>query len=81
MSRAVCVTEPNSRLDTRLRTGAPRPGRGVRGESPALRGENAQPEPASGLLPSLALNMVVLPALYWLFGEREIRVGIGDEVI
>jgi len=29
---------------------------------------------------SLALNMVVLPALYWLFGEREMRVGIGDEV-
>jgi hypothetical protein len=23
--------------------------------------------------------MVVLPALYWLFGEREIRVGGGDE--
>jgi CzcA family heavy metal efflux pump len=33
-----------------------------------------------GLLSSLALNMVVLPALYWLFGEREIRVGVGDEV-
>jgi len=32
-----------------------------------------------GLLSSLALNMVVLPALYWLFGEREIRVGAGDE--
>lgn len=32
-----------------------------------------------GLLSSLALNMVVLPALYWLFGEREIRVGVGDE--
>jgi Cu/Ag efflux pump CusA len=32
-----------------------------------------------GLLSSLALNMVVLPALYWLFGEREIRVGGGDE--
>jgi Cu/Ag efflux pump CusA len=31
------------------------------------------------LLSSLALNMVVLPALYWLFGEREIRVGGGDE--
>jgi len=25
--------------------------------------------------------MVVLPALYWLFGEREMRVGIGDEVV
>jgi CzcA family heavy metal efflux pump len=34
-----------------------------------------------GLLSSLALNMVVLPALYWLFGEREIRLGIGDEVV
>jgi CzcA family heavy metal efflux pump len=33
-----------------------------------------------GLLSSLALNMVVLPALYWLFGERQIRVGVGDEV-
>lgn len=32
-----------------------------------------------GLLSSLALNMVVLPALYWLFGEREIRVAAGDE--
>lgn len=32
-----------------------------------------------GLLSSLALNMVVLPALYWLFGERQIRVGPGDE--
>jgi CzcA family heavy metal efflux pump len=31
-----------------------------------------------GLLSSLGLNMVVLPALYWLFGEREIRVGVGD---
>jgi CzcA family heavy metal efflux pump len=34
-----------------------------------------------GLLSSLALNMVVLPALYWLFGEQEIRVGVGDEAI
>lgn len=32
-----------------------------------------------GLLSSLALNMVVLPALYWLFGEQVIDVGIGDE--
>ena len=32
-----------------------------------------------GLLSSLALNMVVLPALYWLFGEREIRGTVGDE--
>jgi CzcA family heavy metal efflux pump len=32
-----------------------------------------------GLLSSLALNMVVLPALYWLFGERELRVSTGDE--
>jgi Cu/Ag efflux pump CusA len=32
-----------------------------------------------GLLSSLALNMVVLPALYWLFGDREVRVGAGDE--
>ncbi len=32
-----------------------------------------------GLLSSLALNMVVLPALYWLFGEREIRVAVGGE--
>jgi len=34
-----------------------------------------------GLLSSLALNMVVLPALYWLFGEREIRVTAGDEAL
>jgi CzcA family heavy metal efflux pump len=34
-----------------------------------------------GLLSSLALNMVVLPALYWLFGEQEIRVGVGDEAL
>jgi len=34
-----------------------------------------------GLLSSLALNMVVLPALYWLFGEREIRAGVGDEAV
>jgi Cu/Ag efflux pump CusA len=34
-----------------------------------------------GLLSSLALNMVVLPALYWLFGDQEIRVGVGDEAI
>jgi CzcA family heavy metal efflux pump len=32
-----------------------------------------------GLLSSLALNMVVLPALYWLFGEREVRVAGGEE--
>ncbi len=32
-----------------------------------------------GLLSSLALNMVVLPALYWLYGEREVLVGLGDE--
>jgi copper/silver efflux system protein len=32
-----------------------------------------------GLLSSLALNMVVLPALYLLFGEREIAPGPGDE--
>jgi Cu/Ag efflux pump CusA len=27
-----------------------------------------------GLLSATALNMVVLPALYWLFGEREVVV-------
>jgi CzcA family heavy metal efflux pump len=32
-----------------------------------------------GLLSSLALNMVVLPALYFLFGDREKRIGTGDE--
>ena len=32
-----------------------------------------------GLLSSLTLNMVVLPALYWLFGDREVQVGLGDE--
>ncbi len=32
-----------------------------------------------GLLSSLALNMVVLPALYWLFGRRVIRVGVSEE--
>jgi Cu/Ag efflux pump CusA len=32
-----------------------------------------------GLLSSLALNMVVLPALYLLFGEREVSPGPGDE--
>jgi Cu/Ag efflux pump CusA len=35
-----------------------------------------------GLLSATALNMVVLPALYWLFGEREAAseaVTLGDE--
>lgn len=33
-----------------------------------------------GLLSATALNMVVLPALYWLFGERSIRAGgMGEE--
>jgi Cu/Ag efflux pump CusA len=32
-----------------------------------------------GLLSSLALNMVVLPALDVLFGDRETRIGTGDE--
>lgn len=32
-----------------------------------------------GLLSSLAPNMVALPALYWLYGEREVRVEAGDE--
>jgi hypothetical protein len=34
-----------------------------------------------GLLSATALNMVVLPALYWLFGEREAAreaVALGD---
>jgi len=33
-----------------------------------------------GLLSATALNMVVLPALYWLFGERSVRAeGAGEE--
>jgi Cu/Ag efflux pump CusA len=32
-----------------------------------------------GLLSSLALNMVVLPALYWLFGDRELTTNPMEE--
>lgn len=28
-----------------------------------------------GLLSATALNMVVLPALYWLYGERKVESG------
>jgi CzcA family heavy metal efflux pump len=35
-----------------------------------------------GLLSATALNMVVLPALYWMFGEREVRArDAGDELL
>jgi hypothetical protein len=33
-----------------------------------------------GLLSSLALNMVVLPALYWLFGDRTAPVQSAPEI-
>jgi hypothetical protein len=33
------------------------------------------------LLSSLALNMVVLPAPHWLFGEQQVRGGVGDEAV
>lgn len=34
-----------------------------------------------GLPSSLALNMVVLPALYRLYRERDVRVGVGDGAV
>jgi copper/silver efflux system protein len=34
-----------------------------------------------GLLSATALNMVVLPALYWLFGEREPALSTEEEII
>lgn len=36
---------------------------------------------AAPLLSSLALNMVVLPTLYWRFGERGIQVGIAEGAV
>jgi len=49
---------------------------GVRGPQPA-----DSFTPSQALLSSLALNLVVPPALHSLFGERELRLATGDEAV